>query len=202
MAPKLNRYKIRAVESFIRLSPSSKTINLRGTLNFLIMDVAAEASVGERIAPSKKASGQLKPGRIILATAATVSVVKSTNPKANCKIGLKLNLKSRHEVKYAAENKIGGKNSSKIIVGLILNVVRPVKKLMIQLPAKRKISSGMRKRVATGTDRTAKNIINTEASMKFNVDSFQFPFILDYHLRRIYFPYVFLVISWPKCRVD
>src|SRR5579885_1734110 len=99
IAARLKRYKIRAVASLTRLSPSSKTINRLGTPSFFTMEVAADASVGDTIAPNRNASLQVKSGNKYFTARATVKVVNITRPMASCEMGLRLNLKSLQEEK-------------------------------------------------------------------------------------------------------
>src|SRR5215208_6718184 len=96
---KENRNNINAVASFTMLSPSNMVIKRRGAPSFFIILVAEVASVGERMAPNKKHSAQVKSGNMNLVIIAITTVVQITNPNASKIMGLKLNLKSCHEVK-------------------------------------------------------------------------------------------------------
>ena len=66
------------------------------------MAVAAIGSVGETMAPSTNALGQVSPSMSSCATTATPTVVKTTRPMASSPIGRVLALRSRSEVKKAA----------------------------------------------------------------------------------------------------
>src|SRR5438552_15531532 len=84
----------------------------RGTFRRCMTEVDATASGGEMIAPTTNAVVQRMPGTTACATHATAVVVTTTRPMASSKMGRRLAEKSRHEVNQAAENKIGGRNSS------------------------------------------------------------------------------------------
>ena len=77
------------------------------------MAVVATASGGDTMAPRAKATGQLSPGMIQRATTATAAEVASTSPTARSTIGRKFLTKSRSEVKYAADHKMGGRKIRK-----------------------------------------------------------------------------------------
>src|SRR5438105_7698482 len=79
-ATKAKRKNIKAAASLIKLSPSKTVMIRRGASNFLMILVAAEASVGEMIAPNKNASGQVKSTKMHFATTATTHMVKATKP--------------------------------------------------------------------------------------------------------------------------
>src|SRR6266545_2189862 len=89
---------------------------LRGTPSFRIMAVAAEASDGDTIAPSRNAAGHGTPSPSRRRLTATRVVVKSTRPKASRKIARRSFLKSLQDVKKAASKRMGGRNSLKTTV--------------------------------------------------------------------------------------
>ena len=66
------------------------------------MAVAAIGSVGETIAPSTNAAGQVRPSTTACATTATPTVVTTTSPTASNPIGPALARRSRRDVKNAA----------------------------------------------------------------------------------------------------
>ena len=65
------------------------------------------------MAPSAKATGQLMPGTTRRATAATATVVATTSPTARSRMGRRLAVNSRREVKYAAAQSTGGRKTRK-----------------------------------------------------------------------------------------
>ena len=71
----------------------------RGTPMRWKMAVAATASGGDTMAPSANAPAQPSVGTNMCATTATAPAVKITRPKARRKIGRRLALKSRSDVK-------------------------------------------------------------------------------------------------------
>ena len=88
--------------SLIRLSPSITVTMRRGTPMRSAIVVAAIGSVGETTAPSTKAVAQLMP-ITACATHATIRIVNPTSPNASSPIGRTLALRSRSDVKNAAE---------------------------------------------------------------------------------------------------
>ena len=88
--------------SLTRLSPSTIVTSFRGTPSRRAIAVAAMGSVGETIAPSTKALGQVRPSTNACATTATPTVVITTRPTASSPIGRTLALRSRSDVKKAA----------------------------------------------------------------------------------------------------
>jgi hypothetical protein len=84
-----------------RLSPESTTTTRWGKPKRSAIAVAATASVAETIAPKTNAAPHGSPATQ-WATAATTTVVISTSPTASKRIGRRLNLKSRQEVKSAS----------------------------------------------------------------------------------------------------
>jgi hypothetical protein len=118
-------------------------IILRGAFNLLVIATAAEASGGEMIAPNKKQIAHGMAGISHLAVMATIQIVKSTNPIANKLIERILALKSRNEVKKAAEKRIGGKNKLNTKSGCNFISGKPGTKLIIKLPNNNTISTGI-----------------------------------------------------------
>src|SRR5664279_6438569 len=88
-----------------------------GICNFFVIEVAATASVGETMAPSKNPSGQLIPGINACATIPIITVVKKTRPKAANNIGRLFARKWYQLVFQDASYKSGGKKIRKIISG-------------------------------------------------------------------------------------
>ena len=74
----------------------------RGTPRRRAIAVAAIGSVGETIAPSTNAAGQVSPSTTACATTATPTVVTTTSPIASRPIGFAFARRSRSEVKNAA----------------------------------------------------------------------------------------------------
>jgi len=93
------RYRMSAVASFTRLSPSRIVTTRCGRPNRFATAVAETASGGETIAPKAMAPAQPNPGRQMCATTATAAVVANTRPTASRVIGRRFERKSRHEVK-------------------------------------------------------------------------------------------------------
>src|SRR5262245_21222776 len=123
----------------------------RGTPSFLIIAVAAEASGGETIAPSRNATGHGTPGASMCSAVATRTVVKRTRPNASRKIARRSLLKSLHDVKYAPEKRIGGRKSVKTTAGSRVSGGKRGTRLNAKLPRTRKISVGKAIRRAQGT---------------------------------------------------
>ena len=120
------------------------------------MLVAATASGGDTMAPSAKATGQLMPGMTALATTATAAVVTTTSPTARRVIGRRLRRKSRSEVKYAADHRMGGRKIRNTISGSRGTTGSRGTKLSASPPSTRKIGSGIRMRRASAVQtRTA-----------------------------------------------
>src|SRR5215472_9320353 len=93
-APTAARYRIRAVASFTRLSPSRIVATRRGTPRAPTTATADTASGGDTIAPSATAPDQLRPRIRECAQSATATVVATTSPTASKVIGRALLLKS------------------------------------------------------------------------------------------------------------
>src|SRR2546428_10639968 len=123
----------------------------RGTPSFLMIAVAAEASDGETIAPSRNATGHETPSPSACAATATRPVVKRTRPKARRNIEHRLFLKSAQDVKNAASKRIGGRKSLKATVGSRISRGKPGSRLKARLPSTSRISIGMQVRRAQGT---------------------------------------------------
>src|SRR6187402_3244090 len=117
-------------------------ISRRGTPSFRTIEVAADASGGETMAPRRKAIGQVMPIFSARKVIATASVVKRTRPTASSSIGRRLDLKSRHEVEYAAEKRIGGRKRAKTISGFRERGGSPGTRLRTRLPTTRTTSVG------------------------------------------------------------
>jgi hypothetical protein len=117
-------------------------IILRGAFNLLVIVTAADASGGEIIAPNKKQIAQGIEGINHLAVIATIQTVKSTNPTAKRLIERIFALKSRNDVKNAAEKRIGGKNKLNTRSGCNLISGKPGIKLIIKLQNNSTISTG------------------------------------------------------------
>ncbi len=77
-------------------------ISRRGSPSRWAIAVAAVGSVGETIAPSTKAVGQVSSGMTAWATTATATVVASTRPTARVEIEPAFARSSRSGVKKAA----------------------------------------------------------------------------------------------------
>ncbi len=103
--------------SFTRLSPSRMVTICRGSRSRCAIAVAAMASGGETIAPSTRATGHAIPGTSAWTAAATAVVVAMTSPTARSVIEKRFVRKSRHEVKYPAAYRMGGRKSRKTICG-------------------------------------------------------------------------------------
>ena len=88
--------------SLSRLSPSMIVTIRRGIFRLRITAVAATASDGETMAPSRKATAQGVPGIRSFTTTATAAAVNRTRLTARIAIGRQLARKSRQEVKIAA----------------------------------------------------------------------------------------------------
>ena len=88
--------------SLTRLSPSTRLTIRRGAPTLRMIAVAATGSVGETIAPSAKASAQLKPSTSWAMTP-TIAVVASTSPIAVIEIARRSVLKARRSLKKAEE---------------------------------------------------------------------------------------------------
>ena len=88
--------------SLTRLSPSTIVTSFRGTPSRRAIAVAAIGSVGETIAPSTNAAGQVSPSITSCAITATPTVVMTTSPTASSPIGFTFALMSRSDVKNAA----------------------------------------------------------------------------------------------------
>ena len=67
------------------------------------MAVAASGSVGDTIAPSANAAGQLMPSTIAWATTATATVVARTSPTADSEIARASARRSRGDEKNPAQ---------------------------------------------------------------------------------------------------
>jgi hypothetical protein len=73
----------------------------RGRPSRCAIALAAVGSVGETMAPSTNAPGQVRPGMAAWATTATASIVVRTRPTARRVIGRTLARSSRSDVKKA-----------------------------------------------------------------------------------------------------
>ncbi len=129
------------------------------------MALAATASGGDTIAPSATAAGQLNPGMTKRATAATTAVVASTSPTASRVIGRRLARKSRSDVKYAADQRTGGKKIRKTRSGSRRTIGTFGSRPMTSPPSTRKIGYGIR------TRRAAVASASTAASSAITVSS-------------------------------
>jgi hypothetical protein len=94
-------------------------------------------------------------------------VVKRTKPNASKKIGRRFCLKSLHDVKYAAENRIGGRKRVKTTAGSRIRGGRPGSKLRARLPSTRRISVGRPVRLAQGTAIDVRKSRSSVASMRW-----------------------------------
>jgi hypothetical protein len=122
---KANWKVISALASFTRLSPSSTATILLGILIYLKTEVAATASGGEMIAPSRNPIPSVKPGNNALATKPITMVVMITRPIASVEMGSIFLLKSTQLVFQAAEYKMGGKKTRSTIEGSRNNLGKP-----------------------------------------------------------------------------
>ena len=77
-------------------------VTRRGTLMPRSTEVAATASGGEMMPPSKNPSASVNPGITARATYATMSDVNATSPNASSPMGRRQRQKSFHEVVQAA----------------------------------------------------------------------------------------------------
>src|ERR1700756_3693997 len=109
MAARAKRNTIKLDASLIRLSPSSMAVILLGTFSCCNTLVAAIASGGEIIAPSRKPRGKEKPGITACAVKATAVAVNITKPNASIKMGRRNFQKSFQEVFQAAAYNKGGR---------------------------------------------------------------------------------------------
>jgi hypothetical protein len=101
-AANANRKTIKLDASLIRLSPSRMATSLLGTLIPFKTDVAATASGGEMIPPSRNPRDKVNPGMSASDTNATTQEVIITRPKAKTVITLLHRQNSFHEVFHAA----------------------------------------------------------------------------------------------------
>jgi hypothetical protein len=118
-AASAKRSTIKLDASFTKLSPSNIVVIRFGTVIFLSTDVAAIASGGETIPPTRKPIARVKPGIIEEVIKATAKEVIITNPNANRLIGLRHFQKSFQEVYQAASYNNGGKKIKNITSGSI-----------------------------------------------------------------------------------
>jgi len=88
--------------SLIRLSPSKMETSLFGIFTSFNTEVAATASGGEIMPPSKRPNAKLKPGISITDTKATINALNITSPKPNNDIALRHFQKSFQLVFQAA----------------------------------------------------------------------------------------------------
>ena len=102
IAATANRNTIKLEASFTRLSPSNTVASLFGIFRFFTTDVAATASGGEIIPPSRNPKASVKPGISHTEKNATIAEVVSTNPNARSIIGRFAFQKSFHDVPQAA----------------------------------------------------------------------------------------------------
>ncbi len=105
------RYSTRAVQSFVRFSPSTMLTRRRGAPMRRMISAGATASVGETIAPSTKAGPQSSP-ITSWATSATAPIVTRTSGIESIAIARALRRRSRTEVKNAAPYRSGGRKIS------------------------------------------------------------------------------------------
>src|SRR5579875_683078 len=112
------RIATRAEASLTRDSPLRMVTMRRGMRSFSVTAVAATASGGETMAPSARATGQVKPGITATAMAAMPTVVNITQPVARKAMGRRLLRKSFQEVVQAAAYKSGGRMRVKRTSGL------------------------------------------------------------------------------------
>ena len=119
------RYNTSADASLTRLSPSRITMTRRGTGSRDTIAAAATASGGEMIAPSATATLHGMPGISACAASATATVVASTNPIDSRPIGRRFALNSRNDVKKAAAQRIGGRNTKKTRSGSNAGMASP-----------------------------------------------------------------------------
>ena len=81
------------------------------------MALAASGSVGETIAPSANAAGQLMPSTTAWATTATATMVARTSPTADSEIARASARRSRGEEKKPAQYSSGGRNATRTSSG-------------------------------------------------------------------------------------
>src|SRR3954447_23331251 len=110
MAASANRNTIKRAASFTRLSPSRMVVACLGTFNPSRTEVAATASGGEIIPPSRKPAAREKSGISLFEIQATAAEVKITSPNPSMLIGL-LNFQKSFQLVFqaAAYNKGGRK---------------------------------------------------------------------------------------------
>lgn len=102
MAARAKRNTMRLEASFTRLSPSRMVTTRLGMRRPPSTEVAATASGGEMMPPSRKPIARVNPGIIACATTATAAEVKITRPKASSAMARRWPQKSRQEVNQAA----------------------------------------------------------------------------------------------------
>src|SRR5688500_14351578 len=110
MAVNAKRKTIKLAASFTRLSPSRMMTDRLGTFNPCNTDVAAIASGGDIIPPSRKPAASEKSGISKLEIQDTAAEVKITSPNPIRLIGLFNRQKSFQEVFQAAAYNKGGRN--------------------------------------------------------------------------------------------
>ena len=101
-AAKAKRNTIKLLASFTRLSPSRIVVARFGMCTPLSTEVAATASGGLMMPPSRKPKPRVKPGMSQVVKYPTTREVKNTNPKASMLMLLLHRQNSRHEVNQAA----------------------------------------------------------------------------------------------------
>src|SRR6187455_3106390 len=108
------------VASLSRLSPSATLTSNFGAFASRIMVVAAMASGGEMIPPSKKPRANVKPGIRATETKATTQEVRITMGKAKLAMILLYFQNSFHDTCHDASYKSGGRKIKKTRLGLMV----------------------------------------------------------------------------------
>lgn len=104
--------------------------------------VAATGSVGDTMAPRRKATGQDIPSMNVWATTATATHVASTSPIASMPIGRMFWRRSRSDAKNAAEYSSGGRKMSSTRSGSRVTSGSPGMSPIPSPPMTRKIGYG------------------------------------------------------------
>ena len=125
---------------------------------------AATASGGDTIAPRTNAIGHVKPGIIACVTAATITVVKITRPKARKKIGRALRLNSNQSVDQPPLKSSGGSTSRKMKSGERCGRGRSGTNASAIPPTTKATGYGMSRRLAIAVRTTVAPRIRTSAS--------------------------------------
>src|SRR5690606_22232337 len=129
-AASAKRKTVREAASFTKLSPSKMVSPRRGMFTPLSTEVAATASGGEMMPPSKKPSAKVKPGMIFAEKYAIANEVKNTSPKPIKKTERRHRQKLFQDVYQAASKSSGGKKIRNIKSGSTVMLGIPGMKLM------------------------------------------------------------------------